>query len=81
MSTQLQIQAKTGSKSSDTTTANNAMKHHFSGQRGFFAEEQRYPIQAKLKIGQPGDKYEREADRVAEQMMRMPEPVVQRQPS
>jgi outer membrane protein OmpA-like peptidoglycan-associated protein len=29
-------------------------------------------IQAKLKIGQPGDKYEQEADRVADQVMRMP---------
>ena len=36
-------------------------------------------IQAKLKVGQPGDKYEQEADRVAEQVMRMPEPQVQRQ--
>ena len=35
-------------------------------------------VQAKLKIGQPGDKYEQEADRVAEQVMRMPEPQVQR---
>lgn len=31
-------------------------------------------IRAKLKIGQPGDKYEQEADRVAEQVMRMPQP-------
>lgn len=31
-------------------------------------------IQAKLRIGKPNDIYEREADRVAEQMMRMPEP-------
>ena len=29
-------------------------------------------IQAKLKIGQPGDKYEQEADRVADAVMRMP---------
>ena len=36
-------------------------------------------IQAKLKVGQPGDIYEQEADRVAEQVMRMPEPVVQLQ--
>ena len=35
------------------------------------------PIQAKLKIGPPGDKYEQEADRVAEQVMRMPEPKVE----
>ncbi|HEX9803803.1 MAG TPA: DUF4157 domain-containing protein [Gammaproteobacteria bacterium] len=31
-------------------------------------------IQAKLSISQPGDPYEREADRVAEKVMRMPEP-------
>ncbi len=30
-------------------------------------------IQTKLKIGQPNDIYEQEADRVAEQVMRMPE--------
>ena len=36
-------------------------------------------LQAKLRIGQPGDVYEQEADRVAEQVMRMPEPGVQRQ--
>ncbi len=29
------------------------------------------PIQAKLTIGEPGDKYEQEADRVAEQVMQM----------
>jgi len=37
-------------------------------------------LQAKLRIGQPGDKYEQEADRVAERVMRMPEPQVHRQP-
>lgn len=31
-------------------------------------------IQYKLAIGQPNDKYEQEADRVADQVMRMPEP-------
>jgi flagellar motor protein MotB len=36
-------------------------------------------LQAKLKIGQPNDRYEREADRVADQVMRMPEPGIQRQ--
>ncbi len=36
-------------------------------------------IQAKLKIGQPGDIYEQEADRVADEVMRMPEPRPQRQ--
>lgn len=36
-------------------------------------------IQSKLTIGQPGDTYEREADRVADQIIRMPEPNVRRQ--
>lgn len=36
-------------------------------------------LQAKLRVGQPGDKYEQEADRVADAVMRMPEPQVQRQ--
>jgi len=37
-------------------------------------------IQAKLTVGKPGDIYEQEADRVADAVMRMPEPGVQRQP-
>ncbi|MCD4677525.1 MAG: DUF4157 domain-containing protein [Desulfobacula sp.] len=36
-------------------------------------------LQAKLRIGQPGDKYEQEADRVADAVMRMSGPQVQRQ--
>jgi hypothetical protein len=35
-------------------------------------------VQARLAINRPGDDFEREADRVAEQVMRMPEPRVQR---
>jgi hypothetical protein len=37
-----------------------------------------FGLQAKLTISQPGDPYELEADRVADQVMRMPEPTVQR---
>jgi hypothetical protein len=33
-------------------------------------------IQTKLTVNQPGDQYEQEADRVAEQVMRMPDPAV-----
>jgi hypothetical protein len=36
-------------------------------------------FQSKLRIGQPNDTYEQEADRVAEQVMSMPEPRLQRQ--
>src|SRR5437867_11631155 len=35
-------------------------------------------IQARLKVSRPGDIYEQEADRVAEQVMRMPERALQR---
>jgi hypothetical protein len=38
-------------------------------------------IQAKLVVGQPGDIYEQEADRVADEVMRMPEPQVQPTPT
>lgn len=36
-------------------------------------------IQAKLKISQPGDKYEQEADRIADLVVQMPEPMVPQQ--
>ena len=36
-------------------------------------------IQPKLKIGAPNDKYEQEADQVADQIMRMPDNQAQRQ--
>jgi hypothetical protein len=36
----------------------------------------RTAIQRKLVVNEPGDQYEQEADRVAEQVMRMPEPGV-----
>lgn len=41
-----------------------------------------YPgaVQAKLAIGQPGDKYEQEADRTASQVMRMPDPQTKSEP-
>ena len=54
-------------------SAINPIWHHFAtGVPG---------VQAKLKIGQPKDKYEQEADRMAEQVMRMPEPNIRRKPS
>jgi Domain of unknown function (DUF4157) len=43
-------------------------------------ESTRSPIQTKLTIGQPGDKYEQEADSVADRVMAMSEPAqVQRE--
>ncbi|MGD8447060.1 MAG: hypothetical protein PVH85_07870 [Desulfobacterales bacterium] len=72
MSIQFQTQSKPGNKSSDTSNASAAFKHNFSGQRGFSTETKPYQIQTKLKIGQPGDKYEKEADRIAEKVRRIP---------
>ncbi len=51
-----------------------------AGSHGKLLVSQPPLIQAKLTINQPNDRYEQEADRVAEQVMRMAEPLVQRQP-
>lgn len=65
----------TAEKSSSTTATRSAIqaKPFFSKAGGgdFFAPG----VQAKLKVGQPGDKLEVEADRMADNVMRMPEPV------
>ena len=37
------------------------------------------PLKTKLTINEPGDEYEQEADRVAEQVMRMPDPAIRLQ--
>jgi hypothetical protein len=51
----------------------------FAGSHGTLLVSQPPMIQAKLTINQPNDQYEQEADRVAEEVMRMPEPRLQRQ--
>lgn len=38
-------------------------------------------LQAKLAVGAPDDVYEREADRVADEVMRMPAPQLQAAPT
>lgn len=38
-------------------------------------------VQAKLSVSQPQDRYEQEADRVADQVMRLPEPDIRRKPT
>lgn len=37
-------------------------------------------IQAKLEVGPANDQYEQEADRIADKVMRMPQPRLQRTP-
>jgi hypothetical protein len=53
-----------GGPSGLTSSCNDCEKKKLLGQ----------PLQTKLRISEPGDEYEREADRVAEQVMRMAEP-------
>jgi hypothetical protein len=38
-------------------------------------------LQPKLTINQPGDRFEQEADRIADQVMRMPAPLIQAAPT
>jgi len=52
--------------------------HNFG--RVFAFPSARGIIQRKLTIGESDDIYEQEADRVADRVMRMPEPVIQRKP-
>ena len=59
-----------------TGTATRRFAHDFS-EIPIHASEAK-AIQTKLVINRPGDSYEQEADRVSEQIMRMPEPRVQR---
>ena len=42
-------------------------------------QEQNQPIQAKLTVGTPGDKYEQEADKVAASVMTMPDEAIKQQ--
>ena len=39
------------------------------------------PVQAKLTVGAPDDVFEQEADHVADEVMRMPEPQIQAAPT
>ena len=54
--------------------------HETLGNRGVQRLYESGQLQAKLGIGPPGDRFEQEADRVADQVMRMPEPLVQAKP-
>ena len=56
---------------------NQALQRMLQAHAGKAKEDARYAvrIQPKLTINTPGDAYEQEADRVAEQVMRMPEPL------
>ena len=40
-----------------------------------------YFMQKKVKVGEADDLYEREANRIAEQVLKIPEPAIQRKPT
>ncbi len=62
------------------------IESHFSGGPAaglplFLMTDAGARLQAKLTVNQPGDRYEQEADRVADRVMRMPAPEVVRRPA
>ena len=75
MSGRVHAEAKAAPKSGFTTVRTGLL----AGYRGNPLVSQPPLVQAKLTINQPGDRYEQEADRVADEVMRMPEPQVKRQ--
>jgi hypothetical protein len=89
MSTRTHAEPKSVSKAASTPLRAGLLqrKSVFFGKMGLIDEHDKplvsQPplVQAKLTINQPGDKYEQEADRVADMVMRMPEPRIQRAPT
>lgn len=49
---------------------------HLTGNQAVMQMLRARSVQAKLTVGQPDDIYEQEADRVADQVMRMPDPSI-----
>ncbi|GAA5521935.1 DUF4157 domain-containing protein [Aliifodinibius salicampi] len=70
-STNTSIPLRNGSEKSDFFSARSGSSIPFFGPS---------TVQPKLNIGQPGNKYEHQADRVADTVMRMPDSQIQRQP-
>ena len=75
----LQIQRKKSSKSLKSPNDRILFLQRTIGNQAVQRLIKSGTLRTKLKIGQPGDIYEQEADRVADVVMRMPEPGVQRQ--
>ena len=59
-------------------TSSKSIANNISGNK--FVTLKTPAIQTQLKIGRPNDKYEQEADRVANQVMSIPESSLQKQP-
>ena len=83
MNTRLQVQAKNTPTASFIPGRSNLLPDYSTKQAEPplalpILHEVLPTFQAKLTIGQPNDRYEQEADRVAEQVMRMPKTRIQR---
>jgi hypothetical protein len=64
------------------SSAESRFAHDFSRVRTHTVAPPAGPVvQAQLTVNAPGDQYEQKADRVAEMVMRMPEPGIQLQPT
>ncbi|MGA1870534.1 MAG: DUF4157 domain-containing protein [bacterium] len=74
-----QSQEPTFSQPIHSSFDNNLFLHRAIGNQGIQRLVESDFVQAKLKVSQPNDKYEQEADRGAEQVMSIPEPQVRRQ--
>jgi|GEM_PF-3544508 len=77
------MRTTTAKETNTATIANSQSNNDTSGDYSFQAYESSphfspYVIQTKLKIGQPNDKYEQEADAMADKVMRMPDDTIQR---
>lgn len=58
---------------------NDVAQQHQQNEQALQKKPAHHSLQAKLKIGAPNDKCEQETDRVADEVMRMPDSTVQRQ--
>lgn len=65
----------------NSTTASSARFGHDFGRVRVHEKDTPKRIQTKLTVNEPGDKFEREADRIADQVMRIPERRVNDQPA
>jgi hypothetical protein len=64
------------SEASETLQLKSAALSRLRGDNFDWLSLGRVPVQAKLTVGKPGDQYEQEADRVAQQVMTMPDSAV-----
>jgi hypothetical protein len=75
------VRGLNGTLRSDSVTGEVAVLQRSIGNRAVERLFTAGLLQAKLRIGEPNDIYEEEADRVAEEVMRMPEPTIHPKPT